>query len=1700
MIDYEELRIRAFKTGTNRFLLFANGPVAGAAAVVTLEKRAVEYRSELQKLLCKQFSGQAGPQSQGAAVRRLGRELFEILLPKAIRDCLLESLKWAQQNSHRLRVRFDVDPELMDIPFELICSSALDPLGAAALQPAISLARSLSGLPLSTLRTPQEDDPRAWFPLLVVAPAPASAGRKALDVRGELDKIKAARTAYMPRRADFLHVLGGPDPGSPRPTRKHVGGLLKSRGGRPCAVLVIAHGEYRLGEIVVALEREHGQPDFLPGDALADLLGQAEGLRLVILNLCLGDQGVSGEPFSGLARALIAGGIPAVVAMQTEISDHAAAELSSALLGALWRNQTIDEAVSDARHALAETLRIRSEWGSPVLYLHRSCRQGWLFKVPGLDVQDPLAEEREILERLNTTPCIEDMALGVHFSRGRGEWGQVTEVANFLAIEKPQDADQYSRLVLEAQAELRIEEIETICKALAREREDATLGAKLAALGHALPPEVLQVLTDEINEAGQVLQRYQEILDAEQREDWAGAVEHCRAIFRLRPTGYRDRDLGERLQRAQMELGLATLFGDAEKALQEGSWHQALIRCSAILAHRPSGYRDALTAAAYAEGRIAEQQENWEEARPVYESLLAKLHKEKKSYLDLRDREAYARGREAEQGGRWKEAAKAYHPLKPNFEDIKERRTYAQARAAELAGRWTEAVKRFASIQGYRDSRQREAYARGRLAGGKSDWQGLLDAFGTLPLPDDYRDGDVRRWRGFARAKLAEAAESWAEAVSNLRDLPANFHQGEAAILRNYAEGRQAEGESWARAVAAFELVPGDYRDVQARTTYARGRRAEELGSWAAAVAAFAALPEPYRDDVVPRRLYAEGRAAEERCEWASAVAAFRQLSSDFADAGARLPYAAVRQAMQQGDWAGAVTEAAPLPADHRDTGRLVAYAQGRLAEEREDWPEAVACYERCGDFADAAARRGYTLGRFHEAEGELRQALAQWDTLPPKHGDVEERCARLRRFLEAAPWCDGLAGARLAADPFALSPELLPYAALREAGIHPGSPADAIKDASFALMEKGAMTPAARLAWDQLRSPEGRLRVDAVLYRLEDPAGLRRFAQQPAPASDLVEAMGQALPWDVPLFLLLGHRRDDAIAAWETQLLQDPTRAAAAHGLALAHSSRARELEMKGALEQAESAWKLAIAHWALVLSDDAWWDAWRRERAECYRQPVTPTDIARLRSDLGQTLLDHLTDSADRCAAEGRSDREERYRELALTLEVELEAARLLKRAGGLPLDESSAQRLVCGPVYLGHRALGVRLGQKVADLEAAAGDRGREELLTALDAALGAEELSGDGSGVAPGALFRLRCAFSELGRPLLLLNGHQPELALRALPPIYQARLAELPEDGVGPAGGPQDFEVSNPSYLCLPHRSARLLQDAVELAVRAYLGLAQAALTAGEGDLSEAFRRWQEAIEVSRNSGSQVRTKRAIVRVVLGRAKALAQERGPRRGERLTAAIELVDQARQLIGGADEGQLTALAAKLLTDRGVWFGSGCAEWEDPDYERAAQDLRRALQLTPDSLHARDNLSRALIFQAANLQGEPGSRGPLKHLAEAVAVLHEGLCRTAGHRQLVSMLQQGLDELEECILYELNEEDIARRIAEADGSQPAGESNSEEAQQLAATAARRRAQGDITGELMALITALRRNAGDDVIRRSLLEAVQRRAALEI
>jgi hypothetical protein len=70
--------------------------------------------------------------------------------------------------------------------------------------------------------------------------------------------------------------------------------------------------------------------------------------------------------------------------------------------------------------------------------------------------------------------------------------------------------------------------------------------------------------------------------------------------------------------------------------------------------------------------------------------------------------------------------------------------------------------------------------------------------------------------------------------------------------------------------------------------------------------------------------------------------------------------------------------------------------------------------------------------------------------------------------------------------DPLTEWEDGFPYDLLVPAGITPESSMQEIQDASFTLLEQGAMTPQVRKAWDALRHPDRRLVVDFFMIQGE--------------------------------------------------------------------------------------------------------------------------------------------------------------------------------------------------------------------------------------------------------------------------------------------------------------------------------------------------------------------------------------------------------------------------------------------------------------------------------------------------------------------------------------------------------------------------------------------------------------------------------------
>ena len=131
-------------------------------------------------------------------------------------------------------------------------------------------------------------------------------------------------------------------------------------------------------EGVLVLEDEQRRGWLAGAHRIGTVLHDHRSLRLAVLNSCEGARNSRTDPFAGVAATLIRHGIPAVVAMQFEITDEVAITFAGAFYSALAEGFPVDAAVAEARKAIyAQPNDV--EWGTPVLYMRSP--DGRLFTV-----------------------------------------------------------------------------------------------------------------------------------------------------------------------------------------------------------------------------------------------------------------------------------------------------------------------------------------------------------------------------------------------------------------------------------------------------------------------------------------------------------------------------------------------------------------------------------------------------------------------------------------------------------------------------------------------------------------------------------------------------------------------------------------------------------------------------------------------------------------------------------------------------------------------------------------------------------------------------------------------------------------------------------------------------------------------------------------------------------------------------------------------------------------------------------------------------------------------------------------------------------------------------------------------------------------------------------------------------------------------
>ena len=325
----------------------------------------------------KKFRGPPSPEEQ--PVQNFGQALFNALLTGEVRSRYDVSLLKSAQQGKGLRLKLRIQPpELAALPWEFLYDS----------RQAEYVCLSRNTPLVRYLELPQPIQPLAVTPPLRILGMTASPrDLPSLDTVREKQRIEEAIKRLQANGLADLTWLAG----------ETWRDLQKAMRGGPWHIFhFIGHGEFdrNTDEGVIALADEGSRTHRLNATQLVRLLADHRSLRLTLLNACEGARGSEHGIFSSTAATLVRRGIPAVLAMQYEITDQAAIEFVRAFYESLADGMPVDAAVAEARKAVSFAVANTVEWGVPVLYMRSP--DGVLFRIqkPEAEVKQPKKAER----------------------------------------------------------------------------------------------------------------------------------------------------------------------------------------------------------------------------------------------------------------------------------------------------------------------------------------------------------------------------------------------------------------------------------------------------------------------------------------------------------------------------------------------------------------------------------------------------------------------------------------------------------------------------------------------------------------------------------------------------------------------------------------------------------------------------------------------------------------------------------------------------------------------------------------------------------------------------------------------------------------------------------------------------------------------------------------------------------------------------------------------------------------------------------------------------------------------------------------------------------------------------------------------------------------------------------------------------------
>ncbi len=458
-------------------------------------------------------------------VEEFGRELYGALFKNDVKSCYDRSSSVAFREGKGLRLKLRLDPTLTNLPWEFMYSQEM--------RDYLALCRTAP--PVRYTELPQPVVPLEVIPplrILVVIASPSD--YTPLNVEREKERITTALGELQERGIIKVEFLEGKN------TLETLQRRLRQVDYH--VLHFIGHGGYdeEAEEGLLLMEDAGGRGKPVSGLWLGRLLRGYFPMRLVILNACEGALTSSSDPFAGVAAAVVAAGVPAVVAMQFEISDEAAIIFSREFYSTLADNYPVDAAVTEARMAIVHSRRNTIEWATPVLYMRAP--DGTLFAL------------QEVRERKPEEKRLAALYAQVEVLFKAEKWLEaIARCEEILAID-PSHRDA-GNLLVEAK------------KRLARQEEEE----RIARL-------------------------YNEAVESSRRGDWKEVIDKLQQVLDLEESY---KDAAARLAEAREELAkaeaerkkwekLAALYEQAVAAMNSKQWQKALRLFEELQAMNPN--------------------------------------------------------------------------------------------------------------------------------------------------------------------------------------------------------------------------------------------------------------------------------------------------------------------------------------------------------------------------------------------------------------------------------------------------------------------------------------------------------------------------------------------------------------------------------------------------------------------------------------------------------------------------------------------------------------------------------------------------------------------------------------------------------------------------------------------------------------------------------------------------------------------------------------------------------------------------------------------------------------------------------------------------------------------------------------------------------------------------------------------------------